>query len=217
MASTSKNTLSVESRSATGTTAAHALRHLGKVPGILFGHGSDPLPISVDARSLDDLILAGGRTRLLSLLIDGSTSETALLRDLQRDPVSRRVIHADLQRVSATESIYASLRIVTVGLAEGVKNSGGVLDVITHEVEVQGPANALPEKIEIDVTALGIHDHITAGEIPLPPSFKMVTPADTVIVTVEPSRTAGEVEAAAPAPVAAAEVPTVAETKGAES
>jgi large subunit ribosomal protein L25 len=218
MATTSKNTLSIESRSATGTTAAHALRHLGKVPGILFGHGSDPLPISVDARSLDDLIVAGGRTRLLSLLIDGTTSETALLRDLQRDPVTRRVIHADLQRVSATESIYASLRIVTVGLAEGVKNSGGVLDVITHEVEVQGPANALPEKIEIDVTELGIHDHITAGQIPLPPAFKMVTPADTVIVTVEPSRTAGEVEAAAPAPVAAAEVPTVAETtKGSES
>jgi large subunit ribosomal protein L25 len=218
MATTSKNTLSIESRTATGTTAAHALRHLGKVPGILFGHGSDPLPISVDARSLDDLIVAGGRTRLLSLLIDGATSETALLRDLQRDPVTRRVIHADLQRVSATESIYASLRIVTVGLAEGVKNSGGVLDVITHEVEVQGPANALPEKIEIDVTELGIHDHITAGQIPLPPAFKMVTPADTVIVTVEPSRTAGEVEAAAPAPVAAAEVPTVAETtKGAES
>jgi large subunit ribosomal protein L25 len=217
MASTSKNTLSIESRSATGTTAAHALRRLGKVPGILFGHGTDPLPISVDARSLDDLIVAGGRTRLLSLLIDGSLNETALLRDLQRDPVSRRVIHADLQRVSATESIYASLRIVTVGLAEGVKNSGGVLDVITHEVEVQGPANALPEKIEIDVTALGIHDHITAGEIPLPPSFKMVTPADTVIVTVESSRTAGDVEAAAPAP-AAGEVPTVAETtKGAES
>jgi large subunit ribosomal protein L25 len=216
MATSTNNTLSLESRPATGTTAAHALRRLGRVPGILFGHGSDPLPISVDARSLDDLITAGGRTRLLSIVIDGATNETALLRDLQRDPVTRRVIHADLQRVSATESIFASLRIVTVGIAEGVKNSGGVLDIITHEVEVQGPANALPEKIELDVTELGIHDHITAGQIPLPPSFKMITPLDTVVVTIEASRTAGDVEAAAPpTPV---EVPTVAETtKGTES
>ncbi|HEY0798540.1 MAG TPA: 50S ribosomal protein L25, partial [Candidatus Baltobacteraceae bacterium] len=167
MATTSKDTLAIESRSATGTTAAHALRRLGKIPGILFGHGSDPLPVSLDSRSLDDLLIAGGKSRLLSIVIDGKINDTALLRDLQRDPVSHRVIHADLQRVSATESIYATLRVITVGVPDGVKNSGGVLDVITHELEVQGPANALPERIELDVTGLGIHGHITAAQIPL--------------------------------------------------
>ena len=122
------------------------------------------------------------------------------MREIQRHPVSRRVIHADLQRVSADETIDARLPIVTVGIAEGVRNSGAVMDVITHELEVWGPANQIPEHLEVDVTELGIHDHVTAGEIALPPGFELVTAPETVVVAIEPSRTAREFEeAAAPA------------------
>jgi len=209
---TSKDTLAIESRTATGTAAAHALRRKGKVPGILFGHGGTPLPIALDARSLNDLLhIAGAKSHLLSITIDGKTKDTALLREIQHDPVSHRVLHADLQRVSATESITATLPVVTVGVPEGVKHSGAVLDVILHELDVQGPANAIPEKLEIDVTALRVHDHITAGAVKLPAKFKMLTPADAIVITVEPSRTAEAATASAPAPTPA-EVPTVAET-----
>ncbi|HMD03484.1 MAG TPA: 50S ribosomal protein L25 [Candidatus Baltobacteraceae bacterium] len=211
---TRNDSLAIETRSKTGTTAANALRRAGKIPGVIFGHGAEPTPIAVDAREFDALLHAGGKNHLLNVTIDGKTKDTALVRDVQRHPISRRVLHADLQRVSATEEIWASLPLVPVGVPEGVKNSGGVMDVISHTIDVSGPANALPEKIEIDVSALGLHDHITAGEVPLPPKLKLDMDPATVLIAVEPSRTEREAEAAATAaPIpAVAEVPTVAET-----
>jgi large subunit ribosomal protein L25 len=211
MSTSNIDVLALESRTKTGSSPARALRRNGKVPGILFGHGTPGLPIAVDARALDTILHTSGKSHLLTISIDGTTKDTALLRDLQRDPVTHRVTHADLQRVSATESIHATLRIATIGTAYGVLH-GGVLDIILYDIEVQGPANALPEKIEIDVTSLGVHDHIAAADVKLPTGFKMLTPPETIIITIEASRTAAEVEIAAPA--VSTPVPTVAETKG---
>src|SRR5271156_2307836 len=158
----SKNdVLAVETRTNIGTTAANSLRKGGRVPGVLFGHGAAPTPISLDAKAFYELLHAGGRNHLLDITIDGSTKDTALVREVQRHPISRRVLHADLQRVSATEEISASLPLVPVGVAEGVKNDGGVMDLVLHTVDVTGPANALPEHIEVDVTQLSIGDRLT--------------------------------------------------------
>jgi large subunit ribosomal protein L25 len=106
-------------------------------------------------------------------------------------------VHADLQRVSADETIDTRLPIVTIGVAEGVRNSGAVMDVITHELEVEGPASRIPENLEVDVTELGIHEHLTAADVPLPAGFKLLTPPETLVVAIEPSRTARELEEAA--------------------
>ena len=160
--------LSVEHREKLGTTGAHALRAAGKVPAVLYGHGAVAEHIAVDARAFEELVHRAGRNAILTLTDGGRKRQTALVREIQRHPVSRRVIHADLQRVSADETIDARLAIVTVGVAEGVRNTGAVMDVITHELEVEGPASRIPEHLEVDVTALGIHDHISAGDIVLP-------------------------------------------------
>ena len=211
----SSDGLAVETRATYGTVASKALRRKGKIPATLYGHGEQPAAIAVDAKAFEELLHGGGRNRLLNLTIDGGSKDTALVRDVQRDPISRRVVHADFQRVGATESVSASLRVVTVGTAEGVRNFGGVMDVIAHTIEVYGPANELPEQIEADVSDLGIHEHLTAGDLKLPPNFSLRVDPGTVIVAIEPSRTeseAAEVPAAAPT----AEVPTVAETTPAE-
>jgi large subunit ribosomal protein L25 len=127
-----------------------------------------------------------------------------LLREVQRDPISHRPIAADFQRVSSTEAINASVHIITVGVAPGVKEGGGVMDVVTHSLEVKGPAGKLPEHFEIDVSALNVNDHITAGDVKLPAGFTLITPAETVVVAVEGSRTASDDAAiTAAAPVAA--------------
>jgi large subunit ribosomal protein L25 len=116
-----------------------------------------------------------------------------------------------LQRVSATEEISADLPLATVGVPDGVRNSGGVMDVVSHTVAVTGPANALPEQIEVDVTQLLVGDHLTAGELKLPPGIKLAVDAHTILISIEASKT--EVEAAESAPVVpAADVPTVDET-----
>jgi large subunit ribosomal protein L25 len=192
--------LPVEQRSKLGTTGAHALRAAGKVPAVLYGHGVTPEHLAVDAHAFEELIHRAGRNAIITLTDGSRKRQTALVREIQIHPVSRRIVHADLQRVSADEAIAARLAIVTVGVAEGVRNAGAVMDVITHELEVEGPASRIPEHLEVDVTPLGIHDHVAAGEIALPAGFKLLTPPETIVVAIEPSRTAKELEeAAAPA------------------
>ncbi len=209
---TKTQTLDAQTRTKAGSTDSRGLRHAGNIPGILFGHAAASVAIVFDAKAFEELLNHGGKSQLLALTIDGANQETVLIREIQRDPVSRRVIHADLQRVDARESVAARLPIVTVGVADGVKNFGGVMDVVIREIEVEGPADGFPESLSIDVTNLGLRDHIVAREVPLPAGFKLVTAPETMIVAIEPSRTAGETEAAA-AP-AATDVPTVAETAG---
>jgi large subunit ribosomal protein L25 len=167
-----KETLAIESRAHPGTTGAKAVRREGKIPGVLFGHKSDPMAISVDAKAFEDLLHRGGKNHLLEITI------------------------------------------VTVGVPEGVRTGGGVLDVVTHAIDISGPANELPEHIEVDVSHLDLRHHISAGDLKLPKNFKLVTPADTVIAAVEASKTAAQAEADAPVvPEAAAAVPTVADTR----
>jgi len=209
---TTTNALAVKRREKTGSTSVAALKKTGFVPGVLFGHGSEPMPIALEARAFDELLKGGGKNHLLELTIDGGGRDTALVREVQRDPLTRRVIHADLQRVSATEKITASLPLVTIGVADGVRNSGGVMDVLVHLVDVTGPANALPEQIEADVSHLRVGDHLTAADLKLPAQIALAIDAHTMLISVEASKTAAEAEEAAPAPVAA-DVPTVGETE----
>lgn len=187
--------LIIERREGGGTTKARSLRHAGKVPGVLYGHGSSE-SIAVESRALSELLHHGGSKGLIELKLGGKKFDTALVREVQIDPVSRRPIHVDLQRVSATETVHTKLPLVTIGTAEGVRTMGGVMDVLVYELEVEGPANKLPEHLEIDVTELGIHQHVNAGEVKLPAGIKLLTPADTIVVTVESSKTARALEEA---------------------
>lgn len=189
--------LSVERREKLGTTGSNALRAAGKIPAVVYGHGSVPDHIALDAHAFSELLHRAGRNAIITLSESASKSQTALVREVQTHPVTRRIVHADLQRVSADETIGAKLPIVTVGVADGVKNMGAVMDVLLRELEVEGPANRIPEGIEIDVTPLGIHEHVSAGDIALPAGFKLITPPETVVVTIEPSRTAQDLEQAA--------------------
>jgi len=194
----SKNlTLPIERREKTGTTGAQALRRDGKIPGVLYGHGSEPLHVSFEAKIFDELLHKGARTGVLTLTLDGKKADTALIREVHRNPVSRKIQHVDLQRVSEHEAVHAKLPLVTVGSARGVREFGGVLDVIVREVDVEGPVDEFPDHLEVDVTELGIHQHASASDIKLPKGFKLLIPPDTTVVSVESSKTAQHLEEAA--------------------
>jgi large subunit ribosomal protein L25 len=190
--------LPVETRAKLGTTSAHALRAAGKIPAVLYGHGALAEHLAFDAHTFEELLHHSGRNVIVTLTDGERKRQTALVREIQFHPLSRRVLHADLQRVSADETVGARLAIVTVGVADGVRNFGAVMDVITHEIEIEGPASSIPEQLEVDVTELGVHQHVSAGDIPLPAGFKLLTPPETIVVTIEQSRTAHELEEAAP-------------------
>lgn len=194
----SKNlTLAIERRERTGTTGANALRRNGKVPAVLYGHGTAPLHLAFEVKQFDDLLHHGGRTGVITLTVGGKKSDTVLVREVQRNPVTRRIVHVDLQRVSEHEEVRTTLPIVTLGTARGVREFGGVMDVLAHEIEVEGPVDELPDHLEVDVSELGIHQHVTAAEIALPKGFKLLESPDMVVVSVEPSKTAQHLEEAA--------------------
>jgi large subunit ribosomal protein L25 len=210
MSSTTTDSLNAVSRDGIGTTAVKRLREEGLTPAVLFGHGAPPLPLALEAKAFLDLMKhSGGKNRLLSLTIDGKGGETALVREVQRDPVTRRIVHVDLQRVGAAEQISASLPIIALGVAEGVKSGAGVMDIVVHALQVRGPANAIPENVEIDVSHLGVHGHVTAGDVKLAEGLTLDVDPLLTLISIEPLR-AAEVE---PTTEAAA-VPTVAETSG---
>ncbi len=194
----SKNlTLPIERRETTGTTGAQALRREGKVPGVLYGHGTEPLHLAFELRAFDDVMHHGGRSNVITLMMNGKKADTALIREITRNPVSRQIQHVDLQRVSEHEAVHAKIRLVTTGVARGVKEFGGVMDVLVHEIDVEGPVDELPDHVEIDVTELGIHQHCSASDVKLPKGFKLLTAPDTIVVSVEASKTAQHLEEAA--------------------
>src|SRR6185437_16812929 len=120
--------LPIEPRVKVGTTGSNALRHAGKIPAVVYGHGAAPEHVAIDAHAFEELLHRGGRNAIVTLTGAAKRGETALVRVVQYHPISRRVIHADLQRVSADETIAARLPVVTVGVARGIREAGGVMD-----------------------------------------------------------------------------------------
>jgi large subunit ribosomal protein L25 len=179
-------TLTIHTRAKTGTTGAKAARRDGRVPGVLYGHGS-PVSIAVESRDLADLLATGGQSHIVDATIDGK-HDSVLLRDVQRHPISHRPIAADFQRVSQTEAITATVPVVALGVSPGVKDGGGVLETVTHALEIKGPAGKIPDELTVDISTLEIGHNITAAAVVLPAGFALVTPGETVIVTVELSR-----------------------------
>jgi len=186
MATTKTQSLKLVLREKAGTTNARKTRHAGHIPGVLYGHGQPPLAIAVEGKALGE-IMHGRRQSIIDVTLDGQ-KDTAIVRDIQLDPVSRRVVAVDFQRISRSDVIYASVPIVTVGTPAGVRDQGGLMDLVTHDIEVRGPADKIPEAIRVDVSELTIGRHINASELTLPEGIRLITTPDTTIVAVEAPR-----------------------------
>ncbi|MGH7594068.1 MAG: 50S ribosomal protein L25 [Gemmatimonadales bacterium] len=166
--------LAAASRTHTGKGAARSLRRQGKVPAVIYGHSLAARALTVEHRALGKLLdVIGGEAALLDVSIDGAAPITALVREVQRNPVRRTdVIHLDLYAVVADEPIEVEVPVHIVGTAEGVRNQGGVLDHHLHRITLKVLPGEIPEHIEIDVTeltlghAIHISDiEVTRGEI----------------------------------------------------
>jgi large subunit ribosomal protein L25 len=206
--------LTLERRDEAGTTAAHRLRRAGKVPGVVYGHGS-PTAVAIDAKLLAEFLHSGNKAHIVEASIGGQ-KDSILVRRIEADPLTRKPLNVDFQRVTRDEEITATVSVAIVGTARGVREAGAgaVLDVVTHQLEIKGPAHAIPDSLPIDVGALGLHDHVTAGQVRLPKGFTLLTPPETVVVSVEISRAAvsegleEEVPTEAPPPPTTPATPT---------
>jgi large subunit ribosomal protein L25 len=205
--------LTIETRDRAGTTAAQAVRREGKIPGVLYGHG-EPTPIAIEIKALEAVLLRG-KSHVLEATVGGK-HDSVLLRGVQRHPVTHKPIHVDFQRVIKGEAVTATLPVVITGVSPAVKE-GAVMDLVTRSIDVKGPSDKLPDNITIDVSEMGVHTHVSAGDVKLPAGFTLVTPHDTVLISIEASRTAqqaepvaGETPAVVADPAAAAPAPPAA-------
>ena len=213
--------LSAKPRTDKGKGAARKLRASGEVPGVIYGHGREPQPLTVNQREFDRL---AERVRITStvieLALDGKTART-LIRELQRDPMKRTVLHIDFQELVAGEKIVVSVPLNFVGTAEGVKSDGGILEEVMHSVEVRVDPSNIPDHIDVDVTPLTIGHSLHISDLKLPPGVEVTDDPEQTVVVVSAPRAEEEpapaaVEGALAAPEAAAEPELIRKPKAGE-
>jgi large subunit ribosomal protein L25 len=194
--------LTIKRREGTGKQVAKRLRREGVVPAILYG-GAAPQPITVDPRAVLRILHGhGGTAQLLNLKFDGDGgARLAIIRHLQFDPVSERLLHLDLQEVSADRAITVRVTVHVVGDSVGVREQKGILNLATHEVEVSCLPTQIPERLDADVTALHIGDVLTVADLKVPEGVRVLNDPGQAVATVQPPM-AEETPAAAPAAAA---------------
>ena len=187
--------LSATPRSDTGKGVARSLRREGKVPGVIYGHAREPLPLALGSRELERLLgRISAETTVVELDLDGKTSRT-LIREIQRDPLKRTVIHIDFMELVAGETVTVNVPVVLVGTPEGVRTGGGVLDQVLRELQVRvDPAN-MPNHIDIDITNLTIGHSIHVGDITVPEGVEILEDEEATIVTLSAPKTQAETPA----------------------
>ncbi|HEX9481498.1 MAG TPA: 50S ribosomal protein L25 [Solirubrobacteraceae bacterium] len=193
MASTATK-LNVTSRTAEGSRAARRMRRKGRVLGVLYGGGQDPVGFDADARELRHALAGSGA--VLDLSVDGGRAAPVVLKEAQRHPVRGETIHVDLLRVRLDEEITAVVPLELLGAddAPGVKE-GGVLEQITRELNVEALPTAIPESIVYEVGEMQIGDTILLSAITAPEGVTLTDdPEETVIATLSPPKLQAEVE-----------------------
>ena len=202
-----------KSRADRGKNAARRLRASGRIPAIVYGGKKDALAVSVDPKTLLKVLRSeSGRNTILSLDLGDAGKASAILKSWQVDPVNEKFIHADFYRIAMDVAIRVKIPILAKGEARGVKVDAGILEVIMRELEVECLPGDIPERIEVDVTDLGLHGAIRVSELKVSDKVKVLDEADQIVVhVVSVKEEAAPAAAAAPAEGEAAAPATPAE------
>ena len=192
MATTAATALAVQQREPSGSRGARRLRRSGKVPGVIYGGGEDPISFEVDARDLRLALAHAGA--VIELSIDGGTSPV-VLKELIRHPVTGDTVHIDLLRVRLDQAINSTVVVELTGAEEspGVKE-GGVLEQVTREVNIEALPTDIPDSLSFDVSELVIGDTITLESLSTPAEVTLLDDPETVLVTLNPPKLVVEEE-----------------------
>jgi large subunit ribosomal protein L25 len=178
--------LNVSKREALGTSNTRRLRLKGLVPAVLYGHGQESIHLTIPATEVESAIRHG--TKVIDIV--GDATDSVLINEVQWDPYGSEILHIDLTRVSADETVAVTLVVELRGEAPGIKQ-GGIVDHQLHEIDIECPAGKIPERLSVSINHLGLGEVITAGDVEIPPSAKLITPSDQILVQcVEPTEEA---------------------------
>ena len=178
------NALVAEVRDATGKGVARKLRAAGRIPAVVYGRGTESRAISIDPKALVQLLQKGGAgmNTLIELSVDG-TAKTVLVKELQRDPVRGRPLHTDFYLVELDQKVEVSVPIRLTGRAPGVE-LGGILDHPLREIELECLPRAIPESIDVDVSALEVGDSIHVRDLELPEGVSVQSDVNLAVASV---------------------------------
>jgi large subunit ribosomal protein L25 len=186
--------LDVRSREAEGSRAARRLRRSGRVPGVIYGGGGEPVGFDVDERELRHALAASGA--VLELSLDGSKATPVVLKEAQRDPVRGETVHVDLLRVRLDQAIHAVVPLELDGVDEapGVKE-GGILEQIVRELNVEALPTAIPESIVYPVGEMQIGETIHLEQLVMPDGVTLLDELEEgVVATLSPPRLQAEAD-----------------------
>jgi len=189
--------LAAEQRSETGKGVARKLRAAGRIPAVVYGHNRAAESITVDARELERLLSRiSAASTVVELGLGGGTART-LIREIQRHPVKRHILHVDFQELVAGEKVTVSVPLVFVGTATGVREQGGIFEEVMREISITVDPASIPNHVDVDISKLTIGHPIHVRDLQLPAGVTVLDDADLTVCSVAGSKASASDEAAA--------------------
>jgi large subunit ribosomal protein L25 len=190
--------LAAKVRSTAGKGAARKLRAVGEVPAIVYGHGREPQSLAINTYTLERMLeKVSYKTTVIELEVVGGATARTLIREIQRHPFKRHILHVDFQELVAGEKVTVRVPLVFVGTPEGVRTGGGILDQVMHELQVQCDPSIIPNHVDVDVSMLIIGHSLHVSDVKVPEGVAILDESTaTVCVCSIPKAVVEEVPAA---------------------
>ena len=185
--------LSASARSTAGKGAARSLRSAGQIPAVIYGHAREPQSLAVPTREFEKLLeKVSAESTVIELDVGGSVART-LIREIQRHPFKKQILHIDFQELVAGEKVSVNVPIVLTGTPEGVRLSGGILSQVMSELTILVDPVNIPRRIEADVTNVAIGHSLHVSDLKVPEGIEVLDEADATVAVVSAPKV--EVEA----------------------
>ncbi|MEJ5366753.1 MAG: 50S ribosomal protein L25 [Bryobacteraceae bacterium] len=191
-------TIAAEPRTTRGKNEARRLRARMRIPAVVYGAGKESVAVSVSPKEIEKILhSSSGVNTIFNLDIQGVETTPVMVVDWQHDPVKSNLLHVDMKRIDLTKRLHVKVPVHTTGDPRGVKEQGGLHEIVSREIEIECLPDEIPEHFTVDVTHLRIGQSLRAGDVPLSGSMKLLSPADLVISHVVATRGSVTAEAAA--------------------
>ena len=190
--------VAAEARESRGKNEARRVRVSGRIPAVIYGAFKDPCAISVNPKDILKIIRSKtGHNSIFDVEVAGAEKTPVIVADEQYHPVKGTLMHIDLKRIDLTRKLRVSVPVHVSGDAKGVKQQGGVLDIVTKSIEIECIPDDIPDQFDVDVTELLIGNNIRVSDLPVKEGVRVLTASDVVIAHVVGIREEAAPEAAA--------------------
>jgi large subunit ribosomal protein L25 len=178
-------TIPTQPREAFGKNASYRIRRSGRIPAILYGEGRPSLALVLDKKDVIRILKSeSGLNTLFKIAIEGGEQDV-MIKDVQIDPLTDQLIHADLIQIDMNKTVRVEVPIELVGEAIGVKTEGGFIDFMTRELMVECLPAMIPEHLTVNVSELHLHQSIKVSDVALPEGIKLITDPGAVVALVQ--------------------------------